>query len=102
MLLCFNPTLVRLRLNGLGWSPAPPFTFQSHAGSIEAAPTPRRLCGLGEGFQSHAGSIEAIVSDFTLSGDQHKFQSHAGSIEAFLLFSITTTTLRVSIPRWFD
>ena len=32
----FNPTLVRLRLVGLGLVPLRPAWFQSHAGSIEA------------------------------------------------------------------
>ena len=83
----------------IGWD----FTFQSHAGSIEAwasrdplkiaekgfNPTLVRLRRPGRllarfrmsRFQSHAGSIEAQGPSRILSAES-SFQSHAGSIEA--------------------
>jgi len=79
--VCFNPTLVRLRLNIEGRRRLDDLMFQSHAGSIEARalqiffathftrfnPTLVRLRRRWRGcrgggatpFQSHAGSIEA-------------------------------------------
>ena len=78
-----------------------PASFQSHAGSIEAAP-PAPAGGSSPQFQSHAGSIEAGNDDL-------------GVILPLLSFNPTLVRLRpdrtpkaireedqVSIPRWFD
>ena len=57
---CFNPTLVRLRLQLPGSLKFTWTLFQSHAGSIEAILVRSRY-PLSKKFQSHAGSIEAIL-----------------------------------------
>jgi len=96
----FNPTLVRLRQQCEAAPGAIGELFQSHAGSIEAAPVmPWALESTP--FQSHAGSIEA--STWSLQGIVRRS------------FNPTLVRLRqnptpiswgggtiVSIPRWFD
>ena len=66
--------------------------FQSHAGSIEAAAT-RPPSHRTQGFQSHAGSIEANLRCLRVALDA-KFQSHAGSIEAASPIEIPRDSLR--------
>jgi len=103
----FNPTLVRLRLGcgvnrGLGVD-----VFQSHAGSIEAQPSPawascapwrfnptlvrlrrgpRQICPYGSSrrFNPTLVRLRRRISG-GCRGSQEQFQSHAGSIEAFPL-----------------
>jgi len=76
------------------------WTFQSHAGSIEADVEGRHQPKRG-GFQSHAGSIEASAS-LAQAIEDYKFQSHAGSIEASPYRLDALLNVDVSIPRWFD
>jgi len=80
ILACFNPTLVRLRRHQEPGRDHPSLMFQSHAGSIEAAPIAGPMRPAWE-FQSHAGSIEAMISASVIL-HLLMFQSHAGSIEA--------------------
>ena len=76
--ICFNPTLVRLRL------------------------MLKKKVDLGYPlFQSHAGSIEA-QSRGTRTKKTLMFQSHAGSIEAIPNRRCEMKRITVSIPRWFD
>jgi len=75
--------------------------FQSHAGSIEAAPQFGRFRRRAL-FQSHAGSIEAHGGGLRLRDLPLPFQSHAGSIEARDFHRLIERDLAVSIPRWFD
>ena len=104
MIYRFNPTLVRLRLAYRHHPRSAPPSFQSHAGSIEAAGVSRQLIASIEGFnptlvrlrhglrraalfggcefQSHAGSIEARPDPGCHHLCPGRFQSHAGSIEA--------------------
>ena len=101
MLLCFNPTLVRLRgsspgvlgiWNMSGFNP----TLVRLRGSPEAVvrqavqrfnPTLVRL-------RAHPGAACLLVCA--------PFQSHAGSIEGWGEIVKAFIRHRVSIPRWFD
>ena len=79
--VCFNPTLVRLRLSARTSSGWLIFRFQSHAGSIEAGGR-RRLDGPQDlGFNPTLVRLRRDVM-FTDMGTVRLFQSHAGSIEA--------------------
>ena len=79
----FNPTLVRLRpcyRDANSYSDA--YSFQSHAGSIEATKMSVFIHEIDILFQSHAGSIEAMAVGAAMVLVGFLFQSHAGSIEA--------------------
>jgi len=123
IILCFNPTLVRLRPGSGSEQSMPPEPFQSHAGSIEAYsdsgaasgsrfcfnPTLVRLRLDGQG-QPHGRQLGFNPTLVRLRRGVHApiqervlpFQSHAGSIEATKNLPATVHSQSVSIPRWFD
>ena len=84
---CFNPTLVRLRPSARASTPeAVRRTFQSHAGSIEAATLLPKPVSPTKGFNPTLVRLRQADPVVTIALPL-LFQSHAGSIEARLPWS---------------
>ncbi len=80
-LMCFNSTLVRLKLPHAGMCGGSDYMFQFHTGSIKAGEFVAVHKGLTL-FQFHTGSIKALMTpaEKEMLG---RFQFHTGSIKAF-------------------
>ena len=77
----FNPTLVRLRPANSSIDDILRFMFQSHAGSIEAQPSPFVIFDLDVRFNPTLVRLRPEILQME-NPDDKRFQSHAGSIEA--------------------
>ena len=77
------------------------YMFQSHAGSIEAAPFHLACGNLNKGFNPTLVRLRRWEAWGTTWGFS-SFQSHAGSIEAGSTRRAGRRGSSVSIPRWFD